>query len=199
MMQPILYDHAASGHAYKVRLLLSLLGRPWTSVEVDIFAPREARAGFGPAVSRFGEVPVLVDGDRTIAQSNAILRHLARGTALLPDTPEIDEWLFWEQSRLSVGVANLREARTIGGIAPDLEAFFSQRATRSLDRLQAHLADRDWLVDAGPTIADISCCGYLYWLAEAELEVARWPAVARWLGRIAALPGWRHPDAGLAP
>ena len=37
----------------------------------------------------------------SLAQSNAIIRYLARGSALLPDDPylqaKIDEWLFWEQ------------------------------------------------------------------------------------------------------
>src|SRR4051794_2542828 len=97
-----LYDYAGSANAYKVRLLLAQLGVACERVEVEIF-PGESREPSFPAKNPAGQVPVLeLDDGTCIAQSNAILWHLARGTALLPDDPRVQakvlEWLFFEQS-----------------------------------------------------------------------------------------------------
>ena len=48
---------------------------------------------------------------------------------------------------------------------------------------------------ARPTIADISLVGYLYYPAEEfGFDIASdHPAIASWLARIKALPGWAHP------
>ena len=59
--------------------------------------------------------------------------------------------------------------------------------------LNRHLEAREWIVGAGPTIADLSCCGYLYYPEPFGFDRADWPHIDRWLDRIAALPGWKHP------
>ena len=58
---------------------------------------------------------------------------------------------------------------------------------------RGQLAGRDWIVGDGPTIADLSCCGYLYYPEPFGFSRADWPQIDRWLDRIAALPGWKHP------
>ncbi|HEY9568782.1 MAG TPA: glutathione S-transferase C-terminal domain-containing protein, partial [Thalassobaculum sp.] len=72
------------------------------------------------------------------------------------------------------------------------------RAVTDLDRLDLELAGKPFLLGRAATVADVSCCGYLYWLDQAGLDVGRWPRVAAWLDRIRALPGWRHPYELLA-
>jgi len=74
-----------------------------------------------------------------------------------------------------------------------LESWFSDRMQADLARLSAALESSDFLVGTAPTIADISCCGYLFWADQAGVDPARWPPVAAWLDRIRALPGWRSP------
>jgi glutathione S-transferase len=62
-----------------------------------------------------------------------------------------------------------------------------------LDRLDLALGESAFLVGDAPTIADISCCGYLFWADQAGLDLPRWPAVVAWLGRIRSLPRFKAP------
>ena len=59
--------------------------------------------------------------------------------------------------------------------------------------LEQRLADSDWIVAGRPTTADLSCIGYMYFLEEIDVDIAKTPHIARWRDRIAALPGWKHP------
>ena len=59
--------------------------------------------------------------------------------------------------------------------------------------LNAHLANRDWVVGDRLTIADLSLAGYLFWPDEIGVDWAAYPAIAAWLARIQGQPGWVHP------
>lgn len=198
----ILYGNRESGHSYKAALALALLGLPHEYRAVDLGVPRPDRPAEFRAVSRFGEVPVLVaEGRPPLVQSNAILLHLARSTGRLGgDDPDgIAEWLFWESNRIGLSVPNLRLARRfMPGTPADVVAWLEDRAVTDLDRLDLEMAGKPFLLGRAVTVADVSCCGYLFWLDQAGLDVARWPRVAAWLDRIRALPGWKHPYELLA-
>ncbi len=96
-----IYGDTVSGNCLKVRYVADHLVLAYTWVPVDIMAGGSRTDAY---LARFpaGQVPgVEFEDGRCLAQSNAIIRHLARGSALLPDEPwtqaKIDEWLFWEQ------------------------------------------------------------------------------------------------------
>jgi glutathione S-transferase len=194
------FGHPDSGHSYKVCLFLTLAGLPFRYVRVDVFKPLGERSAEFRAASRFGEVPVLLHGDLRISQSNAILMYLASLSGRFGGTDTrswaaIHEWLFWEMSRLNLGVANLRFAlRFEPGTAPGALALYRKRAEDALTRLQDEMVRSQFLVGDALTIADLSCCGYLFWAKEADLDLACYPAVQRWLGDIAAQKGWRPPN-----
>ena len=77
MPNPIrLYRFALSGHAHRVQLMLSLLQLPCELVDVDLAAGEHKTPAF-LALNAFGQVPVIEDGDFTLADSNAILVYLA--------------------------------------------------------------------------------------------------------------------------
>ena len=79
-----LYDYAASGNCFKVRLLLGLLGQAYERVPVDIFAGETLTPEYG-RLNPVRETPLLeLDSGETVAQSNAILWYLAEGTDYLP-------------------------------------------------------------------------------------------------------------------
>ena len=61
------------------------------------------------------------------------------------------------------------------------------------DRLDTVLGESAWLAGAAPTIADLSCAGYLFWADQAEVDLEPWPAMVDWLGRIRSLPRWQAP------
>jgi len=74
---------------------------------------------------------------------------------------------------------------------------FKTRGLVALTRLETHLGANRFLVGE-PTIADFSCCAYVFWLDQAGLDPASYPNIQAWLGRIAALPGFK-PAAELVP
>jgi glutathione S-transferase len=192
-----LYGSRESGHAYKVRLMLNLAQLPHEFEEIDLTVPREARPEPFRSLARFGEVPLLVHAGRPYVQSNAILLHLAAHSGALDgDVTErierVREWLFWETNRIGYSLPNLRYHMRFEPAAPEVLAMLRRRFEADVARLEQELLDgRPFIVGDGPTVADVSLCGYLYFADQAQVTLP--PRVQDWLGRIAALPGWRHP------
>jgi len=204
---PILYAHPASGFSYKPALAMGLMHLPYELRVVDIRRPRQERPAEFRDISTFGEVPVLLIDGLAISQSNVILEYLARRESRLHEGDEsqrirVREWLSWEANRIGLNLAHARAARTNGGYDPAVRAWYDGRTRADLDHLDAVLAKRNFLVGDLVTIADIACVGYLYWADQAEIDIAHWPSVQAWLGRIAGLQGFRLPAAvfsGSAP
>ena len=198
-MSPVLYVNRESGHSYKVALALRLMGVPYEQRAVDLNLPRDQRPEDFRAVALFGEVPVYVDEDGlAVCQSNAILDTIARRYAKLDGrTPalrtRVREWLAWEANRLAMSFPHLRFSRRFTRADPVLEAWWTQRMQSDFECLDRHLRDTPFIVGDAPTIADISCCGYLFWTDQAGVDLAPWPAIADWLARIRSLPGWSAP------
>jgi glutathione S-transferase len=188
-----LYDYAASGNCYKVRLLLALLDRPYERVPVDIFAGDTLTDAFA-RLNPVRETPVLeLDDGTAIAQSNAILWYLAEGTPFLPEAAaergQVVQWLFFEQERVMSGIGSAR-FRILTGRAPEVVPARLALGTTALELLDAHLSDRAYLVGERCTIADVSNFAYTHVAADAGYDLAEYPAVAAWLGRIEQQPGY---------
>lgn len=202
--QPIrLYCHPLSGHAHRVELFLSLLGLPSEQIHVDLLSGAQKAPAF-LAKNPFGEVPVIEDDDRTIADSNAILVYLARrydpSGAWLPSSPEdaaaVQRWLSVAAGELVQGPAGAR-----------IEVLFSrprdpkrpQVAARLFGVLDAHLATCPFLVGERPTIADVSLYTYSAHAPEGGISLSPYPHLRAWLARVEALPGFvgmqRNADA----
>ncbi len=196
----ILYGNHSSGHAYKPALFLALAGIPFEYRPINLDLPRIERPADFVAVSPFGEVPVLIEEGVSLAQSNAILLHLARrhhrfGAADEAGWDRLTQWLFWEANRVGFSVPNLRFAYRVARDTPaDVVRWLHARAVDDLGRLEGELQDRSFLLGTEPSIADIACSAYLFWLDQAGIDGAEYPAVGAWLARIASLPGWRSPD-----
>lgn len=192
-----LYGSRESGHAYKIRLMLELARLPHDYEEIDLSLPRAERPEAFRALARFGEVPLLVHAGRPYVQSNSILLHLAAHSGVFEgEAPErverVREWLFWEANRIGFSLGNLRYGLKFGGANAAVLAMLRARCEDDVATLEEELADgRAFILDDAPTVADISLCAYLYWADQAQVALP--PAVQGWLGRIAALPGWRHP------
>jgi glutathione S-transferase len=198
-----LFGSSDSGHSYKVRSFLLLSGTPHSYHWIDLGTPRAERPAEFVAASRFGEVPVLVDDGIALCQSNAILLHLAQKTTVLcGDSSEkqaILEWLSWEANRIGFSVPNLRFALLWAAQPPDVITYLRKRAVADLHTLNSTLALTEFLLPSGPTIADISCSAYLFWLAQIGIAEAEFPHIQRWLSSIRALPRWAHPDDAMKP
>jgi glutathione S-transferase len=195
-----LHCFGESGNAYKAALMLTLTKQDWTPVFVDFFNGATRTEEFR-AVNPMAEVPVLEDGDTVLTQSGVILDYLSSKTGQFggrsaAERRDILRWLFWDNHKLS-GIAGparflsnfLPEAKRPEGAIPYLQG----RLKASYQVLDTHLAGRSWIVGDAPTIADFSCCGYLYYPEPFGFVRADWPNLDTWLGRIAALPGWAAP------
>ena len=195
-----LYCFGESGNAYKCALALEMTGQAWEPVFVDFFKG-EARSAEFKKINEMGEVPVLVDGDMTLTQSGVILDHIAERSGKLGGTSDFDRqeilrWLFWDNHKLSTAIGTTRflmnflpEDKRPEGVIP----FMQGRLKAAYTVLNDHLSGRDWIVGRGPTIADLSCCGYLYYPEPYGFTRSDWPHIDAWLDRISALPGWKHP------
>jgi glutathione S-transferase len=195
----ILYGNRESGHSYKVKLMLALTQTPHEYHSAPIDLPRDQRPAEFQAVSKFGEVPVLIDRGQAFVQSDAILLHLAQRTGKFfgrdaVDRDQVREWLFWEANRIGFSLPNLRFAmRWVPDTKPEVLDWIRARLFSDLDRMNSEFADKAFLMGEFATIADIACCGYMFWADQAAVDLTRWPNVQRWLRDISALPGWQHP------
>lgn len=195
-----LYCFGESGNAYKCALALSLANVEWEPVFVDFFNGG-ARTPEFRAINEMGEVPVLVDGTETLTQSGLILTHIVEKTGKLGGQTksadrEILRWILWDNHKLSTQIGTTRFLANFLPADKRPEAvipFLQGRLKAAYTVLNGHLAQRDWIVGDDVTIADLSCCGYLYYPEPFGFDRKDWPHIDRWLDRISALPGWKHP------
>jgi glutathione S-transferase len=190
-----LYRHALSGHSHRAQLLLSLLGLNAELVDVDLAAGEHKQAEF-LARNRFGQVPVLEDGDTVIADSNAILVYLAErydaSNSWLPVDPvaaaEVQRFLSTAAGQVAFGPAAARLVNVFGAALDHKRAI--EVAHTVLGVLESHLDGRDWLVGNNPTIADVANYAYIAHAPEGDVTLDNYPNVRTWLGRIETLPGF---------
>ena len=189
-----LYHLPLSGHAHRAVLFASLLGLAPELVEVDLAAGEHRTQAF-LALNPFGQVPVLEDDGVIVADSNAILVYLAKKlgrTDWLPEDPAgaaaVQRWLSVAAGELAYGPAAARLITVFGARLNPEEVI--ARAHVLLERLEAHLANRDWLAADHPTIADVALYSYLAGAPEGNVDLAPYTAVRAFLQRLEALPGF---------
>jgi glutathione S-transferase len=189
-----LFHDPISANCYKVRLLLAHLGRHCEEVLVSVTGERPAEL---LELSPTGRVPFLVlDDGRGLPESDAILIHLARGTALLPEDSYERSlalgWLFFEQNLHEPFIATRRfwtaHAKDPSQRAAQLP-FWLERGTETLTVMERHLQEHDWFAAARFTIADIALYGYTHVAHEGGFDLAPFGALRAWLDRVAAQPG----------
>jgi glutathione S-transferase len=191
-----LYGTPLSGHCHRVEVLLCMLGIPHEYIEA---ASQRASEEFGK-LNPLRQIPVLVDGDLVLADSNAIMvylvkRYAAKTAWLSEDAVEaahIQRWLSIAAGEVRHGPASARMSslwNMKGEIDP---ARAHEIATQLLTMMNAHLAGREYLATDHPSIADLACYSYIAHAPEGRISLAPYPAVRLWLARIEALPNF-HP------
>jgi glutathione S-transferase len=204
----ILHEDPCSGNCYKIRLTAALLGLPIERRFYDIRKGETRTPAFLHDVNANGRIPVLQVGTgesgRFLPESNAACWYLAEGSALIPedrfDRADMLRWMFFEQYNHEPNVATLRFWLALIGEAGLSEAQRAQIAAKraggeaALALMDEHLATRDWLVGAGPTLADIVLYPYTHVCEEGGFTLRDYPAIAAWLDRVAALPGYAPMD-----
>ena len=191
-----LYHFPLSGHAHRARLFLSLLGLDTRIVDIDLLKGEQKTPDF-LSKNPFGQVPVLEDGEVTLADSNAILVYLALrydpARRWYPvDDPvaaaRVQRWLSVAAGELHAGPASARVAVLFK--RPDSLEPMHAKAQRLFSLLDAHLADHEFLAAEHPTIADIAIYTYTSHAPEGGIPLDPYPNVRAWLTRLEALPGF---------
>lgn len=196
-----LYAFGESGNSYKAALPLELSGLDWELVKVDFFGGETRTDDYRRNVNVMGEAPVMIDGDVKLSQSGVIQDYIAEksgkfGGKDAAERREILRWVLWDNHKLS-SMAGL--TRFLMNFLPEdkrpaeVIAFNQGRLKAAYATLNAALEGRDWLVGDGPTNADFSCCGYLFYDEPFGFDRADWPNIDAWLTRISNLPGWKGP------
>jgi glutathione S-transferase len=203
-----LYGSPHSLPTYKVALMLRLSGQPFSFRYVSFQKGMQRTPEF-LALSRWGQVPVLVDGERVHLQSAAIVEHLAEtlGRFQGPDPASrqtVREWLYWDVDVLFPPVfgcytVQLGQRRLLPiDVEPAIAAYHRQRSETALSVLNSHLAHRSFLCAAEPTIADLFCYADVAFAELCVFDLNRWGNVATWSERVTALAGFKAPFELLA-
>ncbi len=182
------YGDLASGNCLKVKFTADHLGLPYDWIPVDL-KKGETRTKSFLAKNRFGEVPLVEFEDgRMLAQSNAIIRYLARGSSLIPQDPfaqaKMDEWLFWEQYSHEPYVAVARfQMVYLGKKIDEREARVVEKGEAALGVLEEALSGRTYLVGETLTLADISLLAYTRLAPEGGFVLSHRPALRKWIAQ----------------
>jgi glutathione S-transferase len=189
----LLHGLKVSGHVHRVELLLSMLNLPFEFVQAG--AEVRATEAFR-RLNPYGQIPVLQDGEVTLADSTAILVYLAkrygRESAWLPEdalgAAAVQRWLSIASGELAYGPAHARAARLFK--APHDVARAQAVAARVLGFMETHLHERAYLAAPHATIADLACYAYVAHAPEGGVLLDPFPQVRAWLRRIESLPGF---------
>lgn len=200
-MSITVYGDSISGNCLKVKWVAEKLGIPYRWVEVSVLSG-ETRTPDFLARNPAGQVPAIVFEDgRTLAQSNAIILHLAEDSDLIPadryERARMLEWMFWEQYSHEPCIAVARfQMAYLGKTRDQVEARLYERGAAALDRMEQALESSRFLVGDRPTLADVALVAYTRVAHEGGFDLSRWPAIQAWISRVeAALDIYAAPGA----
>jgi glutathione S-transferase len=190
------YDNWDSGNGYKVRLTLAHLGLSYRLVDLDIDHGGTRTPDF-LAINPNGKIPAVVFEDgRALWESNAIICHLAEGSALMPADrfacTQVLQWLFFEQYSHEPQVAVPRYIRRH---LPEGHARYAEiparieKGNEALGLMDRHLGSRNFMVGEAFSVADIALYAYTHVAEQGGFDLERFPAVQAWCARVANQPG----------
>ncbi|MDE2385501.1 MAG: glutathione S-transferase family protein [Alphaproteobacteria bacterium] len=194
-----LYGSATSGPTYTAALGLALMRHPYSYIHVNLREGAHKQPDF-LVKNRYGQVPVLRDGQMMAVQSAAILLHLAESLDKFHSKQPVEkqrvrEWLFWQWDKLAVPVFRLRaKARGQRQFGDELRILYDTEARAALAVLEHELARNEWIVGKKPTVADIGIYGVLRYAPEANIDLGHYPSVLSWKKRFEELPGFATPE-----
>ena len=196
-----LYNYEMDEGSYRIRLLLSMLKLSYTTIAVDVFPGHEEMKPAMLALNPTGTMPVLSDGDLVLHGTEAILTYLAKaydpaGLWLPEDAPGFGAtvmWLHFSATALAPAVAARLKSLFD---APGDEAALHAGARRAFRIMDDHMTlgqfdGRDWFVDAGPTLADLTLFPSFALSRDYGIDHDDYPALRRWVRRFRAIEGFR--------
>lgn len=202
-----LHGATLSGHTHRARLFLGLLDLPYEFIPVDMASGQNRTPEF-LAISPFGEVPVLEDGEVVLPDSTAILVYLAlkydSTGRWLPRDPlaaaTVQRWLSTASGKIAYGPCAARLVTVFG--APLDHERAKAISARLFEVLEGELAGRRFVLGEQPSLADVAAFSYIAHAPEGGVSLKPYPAIRQWLDNVRALPGFvamPATKAGVAP
>ncbi|MEH2479127.1 glutathione S-transferase [Nitrobacteraceae bacterium AZCC 2146] len=182
-----IYGDLNSGNCLKVKWVCDHLALPYDWIELDTLKG-ESRTPEFLKLNGAGQVPtVVLDDGRALAQSNAIIRYLARGSDLIPadayDAAKMDEWMFWEQNSHEPFVAGCRfQMLYLGKPVSDLDPEKIKRGYAALARMEHQLATTKFVLGDRASLADVSLLAYTRVAHEGGFHLDGYASIRRWIG-----------------
>jgi glutathione S-transferase len=191
-----IFGDTNSGNCLKVKWVCDRLSLPYRWIDIDTMKG-ETRTPEFLKLNSAGQVPTVeLDDGRTLAQSNAIIRYLARGSDLVPSDPytaaKMDEWLFWEQYSHEPYIAVCRfQMVYLKKPAAELDPEKVKRGYAALARMEQQLSKSTFLSGDAASLADVSLLAYTRVAHEGGFDLAGYPHLQRWISaseKVLGLP-----------
>jgi len=145
------------------------------------------------------KIPVLIDGDRDVMESCAILQYLGEKypSRLFPEGDarwEILPWVYWQAANVGPNFGNrLSYTRYMGDVPDEQKAHplerFLKEARRLTSVLEKRLEGRDYICGSDLTIADIATYPWIRGWKWSKVDITDRPHVMQWVERVRARPG----------
>ena len=184
-----IFGDSISGNCLKVKFVADRLGLAYDWVEISVLKA-ETRTPEFLAMNPAGQVPVVRFADNgPLAQSNAIILHLAQNSDLIPADPFeralMYQWLFWEQYSHEPAIAVLRFQKFyLKKKDSEIDPSLSTKCLKVLSVMNEHLSSRDYFVGQKLSLADVALVAYTRFAHQADIDLALYPYVHAWVGRI---------------
>lgn len=184
-----LYGDSISGNCLKVKWVADYLGIAYHWIEVDV-VKGEAKSPEFLAKFPMGQVPAMLFPDgRRLAQSNAMMLFLAAASPLVPSDrfaqAQMHQWLFWEQYSHEPAIAVRRfQKHYLKRPDSEIDPALEMRGRAALTLMEQHLRSQPWFAGTALSCADIGLVAYTRVAHEGGFDLAEWPSVKAWVGRV---------------
>ena len=196
-----LLGRKTSGNVQKVLFMLAELDVPFERLDYGRQFENTATPEY-KAMNPTSKVPTLVDGEKSIWESNTILRYLAakERPALTGTTPaertDVERWMDFLLAAVNPGyMAAFKGAK----LTPEEQTAEYKEQTRDLGAQMAiidgHLAGKDYLALGTLTIADIALAPIMKRCLDFKIERKAMPNLECWMALIAARAAFKAATA----
>ena len=196
------YQHPLSANCRKAAVVLKHESISCEFVEVDLLAQANRKPEFLKHNPN-GKVPVLVDGDLSLWESNAIMTYVAskKDSSLWPNTDQrhdIFRWLCWEMAHFGPaadGIVFEKMFKPMMGMGdPDPQAVekSSGQFKTHAQVLDDHLASRQFVSGDSLTLADFAIASHLTYAVPAGIPLDSFQHIVRWNKQLDEVPAWRE-------
>lgn len=145
------------------------------------------------------KIPVLIDDQRNVMESCAILQYLAEKypTTMLPIGDErwdVLPWVYWQAANVGPNFGNKLSYTRYMDDVPDMHKQhplerFNKEALRLMAVLARQLGDNPWVCGTSFTIADIALYPWVRGWKWSKIDITSYPNVVEWVQRVRARPG----------